>query len=435
MEQNRETLLIVDDSKLQRAVFRQMLQKSFNLIEAANGDECLKLIEMESARIDMVLLDLVMPGIDGFEVLRRRKEMPAFREIPVIVLTTSEANEIQVEAFELGANEFIIKPVNPEVALSRINKVLESRRRMQMMYKRQEELQIKAEIDEMTQLLNKATTEKMITQVLETHPEEFHAMLAIDIDNFKAVNDLFGHKVGDHVISVVAATIASQFRKYDIVGRVGGDEFVVFMRNIDTKEIAYTKAMKILQLMEAKDNMSIPDNITVSIGLCFTGGKEKDYAALFKKADEALYCSKKGGKCRYTEYGVEKLEGASQNVYVWTGSRNVLSTIEYAFKHPVSVEGVKTLDELRDAVRKEPEKLLAVYVDVSDEADYGESIWSQLDEEEWAKQVPLIAVCKEGNLRQIRNAVLSDCLFDLLLAPIEPEQIKRRIQSCFKESE
>ena len=243
MEQARETLLIVDDSKLQRAVFRQMLQKSFNLIEAANGDECLKLIEMESARIDMVLLDLVMPGIDGFEVLRRRKEMPAFKEIPVIVLTTSEANEIQVEAFELGANEFIIKPVNPEVALSRINKVLESRRRMQMMYKRQEELQIKAEIDEMTQLLNKATTEKMITQVLETHPEEFHAMLAIDIDNFKAVNDLFGHKVGDHVISVVAATIASQFRKYDIVGRVGGDEFVVFMRNIDTKDIAYTKAM------------------------------------------------------------------------------------------------------------------------------------------------------------------------------------------------
>ena len=171
MEQKKETLLIVDDSKLQRVVLTQALKDAFELIEATSGEECLELVERGEAQIDLVLLDLVMPGIDGFEVLRRRALSPKFAGIPVVVLTTSDDNETQVEAFQLGAREFLNKPVKPEIAVSRINNVLESQRRLNVMLKEQEELKVKAEIDEMTKLFNKATAEKMAKQILEEYTD------------------------------------------------------------------------------------------------------------------------------------------------------------------------------------------------------------------------------------------------------------------------
>ena len=98
--QKKETLLIVDDSKFQRVVIRQSLGEYFNFAEAVSGEECLTIMEKESDAIDLVLLDLVMPGIDGFEVLRRRQNMEGFKDTPVIVLTNTESVSSQSEAFE-----------------------------------------------------------------------------------------------------------------------------------------------------------------------------------------------------------------------------------------------------------------------------------------------------------------------------------------------
>lgn len=138
MEQLREKLLLVDDSNFQRTVIREMLQESFDLTEVASGEECLEIFKSDSAQYDMVLLDLVMPGIDGFEVLRRRRDMDNFRKIPVIVLMTSDSELFQKEAFELGADEYIVKPVDGKVALSRINNILGARRRIKALLHKQE---------------------------------------------------------------------------------------------------------------------------------------------------------------------------------------------------------------------------------------------------------------------------------------------------------
>ena len=138
------TVLVVDDSKLQRMILKESLKESFQVIEASGGQECLDIIEHSKGKIDIVLLDLVMPGIDGFEVLRRRQNSAIFREIPVIVLTMSESVEDQITTFELGVNEFILKPVNAEIAIARIYNVLKSRRRYDMLKKEQQEWQIMA---------------------------------------------------------------------------------------------------------------------------------------------------------------------------------------------------------------------------------------------------------------------------------------------------
>ena len=434
MEQKKETLLIVDDSKLQRVVLMQALKDAFELIEATSGEECLELVERGEAQIDLVLLDLVMPGIDGFEVLRRRALSPKFAGIPVVVLTTSDDNETQVEAFRLGAREFLNKPIKPEIAVSRINNVLESQRRLNVMLKEQEELKVKAEIDEMTKLLNKATAEKMAKQILEEYPDENHAILMIDIDNFKNVNDSLGHDVGDHVISVVAGIISMQFGGSDIVGRIGGDEFMVFMKNVEDREEARRKAQNIVDAFCKKENLSIPDCVSVSIGMAFSDESGIGYEPLFKKADEALYVSKEKGKSCYTEYskiGQITFED-SHTILVWTKCRNLLSTIELIFRQPLQVESVSSIEELCDLYQKKKQQTIAIYVDVSETLDDGEEMWKLLSNQPWAKSMTIVAVCHEGNMSQVKNSVLAGLAADLLFAPLEQGQLKRRLREYQK---
>ncbi|MDD6307406.1 MAG: diguanylate cyclase [Clostridiales bacterium] len=424
------TVLIVDDSKLQRMILKEILKDSFQVIEAAGGQECLDIVEHSNGKIDIVLLDLVMPEIDGFEVLRKRQESAIFREIPVIVLTMSEAAEDQVTTFELGVNEFILKPVNADIAITRIYNVLKSRRRFETLKKEQEAWQIKAENDEMTGLLNKATVERMVDDILLDISERLHALLVVDIDNFKAVNDLHGHQMGDHTICAVADLLSANFRQSDIVGRIGGDEFVVLMRNVEDKDIARQKAEEIIRRMKYKRELSIPDNVTVSIGLAFSDGGETDYRTLFQKADEALYRSKKAGKARLAESGDEQQsveDESSLSALVWSNSRNIHSTIEFISGNYVRVVDIGSKEALNAALDKENCQVSAVYVDVSARQDDGTEVWEVLKRMPKLSEIPVVAICQEGNLAQMKAAVVSDTISDLLLAPLEPELLRRRM--------
>lgn len=264
MEQSKETLLIVDDSRLQHAVLNEIFSPAFNILEVSSGEECLQMIKDKKNMIDLVLLDLVMQGMDGFDVLKHRQEMPEFKQIPVVVLTTTDTPEVQTKAFELGASDFISKPTEPAIARHRIDNILKTNRRLNHILQKQEALRIKSEVDEMTHLLNKATAEHAISHILLSTPEELHALFAIDIDNFKAVNDIFGHKMGDHTISVVAGILASHFSGSDIIGRIGGDEFVAFVRDIASRQAVYEKAQELLDAILDKEALSIPENVTIS---------------------------------------------------------------------------------------------------------------------------------------------------------------------------
>lgn len=426
--QKKETLLIVDDSKFQRVVIRQSLGEYFNFAEAVSGEECLKIMEKESDAIDLVLLDLVMPGIDGFEVLRRRQMMDGFKDTPVIVLTNTESVSSQSEAFALGADEFIIKPVDARIALTRINNTLGVKRRLQSSRDEQNAWKTKSQIDEMTSLFNKMTVEKLITKTLTEHEDGLHALMMIDIDNFKSVNDVYGHTMGDHVISVIAGVISSQFRSTDYVGRVGGDEFAVLMGDIPSREIALIKAENLVNLVKYKENLSIPENISISVGMAFSGPEDHSYDDLAAKADQALYVSKKSGKGRYSIYGEEnKAPEKEVLAFVWSSSRNVTSMIEFAMPDFVRLKTVSSAEEIRDS------NICTLFVDVSEEADHGRAVWRQLEPLLRERTFSVIAVCKEGELEQMKVALESAVIDDLLLAPLEANAVKRRAKIWMKE--
>lgn len=433
--QKKETLLIVDDSKFQRVVIRQSLGEYFNFAEAVSGEECLKIMEKESDAIDLVLLDLVMPGIDGFEVLRRRQSMEGFKDTPVIVLTNTESVSSQSDAFALGADEFIIKPVDARIALSRINNTLGVKRRLQSSRDEQNAWKTKSQIDEMTSLFNKMTVEKLITKTLTEHEDGLHALMLIDIDNFKSVNDVYGHTMGDHVISVIAGVISSQFRSTDYVGRIGGDEFCVLMADIPSREIALIKADNLVSLVKYKENLSIPDNISISVGMAFSEPEDHCYDDLATKADQALYVSKKSGKGRYSVYGEEnQTPGQEQPAFVWSGSRNVTSMLEFALSDAFRLQTVKAAEEVMEYRSEETlEKAPLFFVDVSEEDDRGQAKWQQVKALSQEMDLTVIAVCKEGDLEQMKCALEADLIQDLLLAPLEANVLKRRVKIWRKE--
>lgn len=290
--QKKEKLLIVDDSRFQRVVFREMLAEKFEILEVVDGKECLEIIKKNGNNIDIVLLDLVMPNMDGFEVLRKRQTIKEFESIPVIALTTSNEISFQTEAFELGANDFIMKPVDARIAISRINNTLESVRHLKEVLEEQNSWKLKSQIDEMTHLFNKITTEKMVTSVLSEFSQKKQALIVVDIDNFKSVNDILGHKVGDHIICVVAGVLSSLFRNIDIIGRIGGDEFVVLMRNVPDYNVVTKKAAQLIDLFENKEGLSIPENISVSVGIAFSDDNDRTFLICFQSQIRHCICQK-----------------------------------------------------------------------------------------------------------------------------------------------
>lgn len=433
--QKKEKLLIVDDSRFQRVVFREMLAEKFEILEAVDGKECLEIIKKNGNNIDIVLLDLVMPNMDGFEVLRKRQTIKEFESIPVIALTTSNEISFQTEAFELGANDFIMKPVDARIAISRINNTLESVRHLKKVLEEQNSWKLKSQIDEMTHLFNKITTEKMVTSVLSEFPQKKQALIVVDIDNFKSVNDILGHKVGDHIICVVAGVLSSLFRNTDIIGRIGGDEFVVLMRNVPDYNVVTKKAAQLIDLFENKEGLSIPENISVSVGIAFSDDNDRTFSDLFSKSDQALYMSKKSGKACFSIYGMEyDNQNQTKEIILLSDSRNISSTLEYALPNFVKIKNVKNLVQIDELFNTEKNVVAGIYIDTSELYENElEQFWNDIKKKKWIGKYPITAICKEGEIKQMRYAVTTDGIYDMVLSPIDAGMIKRRVRKYIDE--
>ena len=394
--QKKEKLLIVDDSRFQRVVFREMLAEKFEILEAVDGKECLEIIKKNGNNIDIVLLNLVMPNMDGFEVLRKRQTIKEFESIPVIALTTSNEISFQTEAFELGANDFIMKPVDARIAISRINNTLESVRHLKKVLEEQNSWKLKSQIDEMTHLFNKITTEKMVTSVLSEFPQKKQALIVVDIDNFKSVNDILGHKVGDHIICVVAGVLSSLFRNTDIIGRIGGDEFVVLMRNVPDYNVVTKKAAQLIDLFENKEGLSIPENISVSVGIAFSDDNDRTFSDLFSKSNQALYMSKKSGKACFSIYGMEyDNQNQTKEIILLSDSRNIVSTLEYALPNFVKIKNVKNLVQIDELFNTEKNVVAGIYIDTSELCENElEQFWNDIKKKKWIGKYPITAICR-----------------------------------------
>lgn len=422
------TMLIADDMDINRDVLKEMFKDDFNILEAENGLECIELVQKYGKQITILLLDIQMPLMTGLEVLECRRNDPVFLDIPVIVITINDEIRDQMAAFQLGTTDYITKPFIREIVIYRINNVLSSKRRVDEIVREKENLQIQSELDLMTGLYNKVTAERIISGLLAKNCRR-NALMIIDIDNFKQVNDFEGHLVGDHTIRIIADLISGHFRKTDVVGRIGGDEFIVFMADIPTRELARQKANDLARLLRYKPNITLPANVSISIGIAITEKHPYTYEEVFCRADQALYFAKRNGKGQYIEYGREmdkkEAQSSSMAALLFSRDKSVCGSIRLICEDIRLIE-VLSPEDVRYAGDQYAGDIRLVYIDISREADDGKGLLQRMSEIQWLREIPFFVICREGDMTQYAAAISCGAK-DLITVPLDVTYAKRRI--------
>ena len=292
-------IIVVDDDTANLKMAGHILSKNNMRVTALkSGGSFLEYVN-ENGMPDLVLLDIKMPVMDGFETLgklRQLEQQKGLMKTPVIFLTADEDVDTETRGFEVGVSDFIRKPFNPDVLLRRIDNIMSNSQEMQ-------NLKSEATIDKLTGLLNKAATGVELSKLCS---DKTGCLMMIDLDSFKLVNDIYGHEMGDKVLIACAEIIKSNVPSGSKCGRIGGDEFTAFAVGVTTEKAVGDISVKINEdiIRRAKelmgDDMSIP--LGASIGGIFVPRYGNDYNALLKLADKSLYTVKKNGKHGYGLY-------------------------------------------------------------------------------------------------------------------------------------
>jgi diguanylate cyclase (GGDEF)-like protein len=283
-----QTLLLIDDSAAVQTLLRARLKDEPITIHcASDGQAGLQLAR--SIVPDLILLDVDMPQPDGFEVCRVLKADPDLVHVPVIFLTGAASPQEKIRGLELGAIDYITKPFDPAELRARVRAAMRMKFMMDLLAK-------KAQIDALTGLWNRRYFDDRLEAELSLARRSPRALavLMIDLDRFKAINDTFGHATGDEVLRRVAALLGESVRAEDIVCRIGGEEFAVIAPNIS--EGAEPLAQRLRHEVETLKVIVAgqPLNLSVSIGVAYH--EQNPEPSLVQQADAALYRAKQSGR-------------------------------------------------------------------------------------------------------------------------------------------
>ncbi len=317
METYITNILIVDDTKANLIALAALLDSpNMNIFSASSGNEALKLLLKED--IDMVLLDVQMPEMNGFEVAEIMRANSKTKDIPIIFVTAISKEEKYIfKGYELGAVDYLYKPISNEILKSKVNVFIRLNEQTKIIINKtkalektiaklkqaEKRLTYYARMDELTDILNRRgfESEYELEWARAIRYNRKLSMLMIDIDDFKIFNDTYGHLEGDVCLKEVARTIKTSLqRATDIVSRFGGEEFIVILPGTDSKgaKVVAEEIRKNIENLKIRNEKSINSKfITVSIGITTTLPTRKlNRKDLIEHADKALYRAKNSGK-------------------------------------------------------------------------------------------------------------------------------------------
>ena len=333
-------LLIVDDISDNRTILtRRFQRRGFEVVEADSGYVAIELIGRES--FDLVLLDVMMPGIDGIETLKRIRSQKSASALPVIMVTAKSESENVVDALELGANDYVTKPVDFAVAFARVNTQISRKRAEHQVALANEELRkanedlerrveertsrlvdanqrLKVEIadrqesqarsqylayhDSLTGLGNRLLFKEQLEEALKDVSVTPHplAVLFLDLDGFKAVNDTLGHSVGDLLLKSVATKLRDILPRTDRIARLGGDEFAILQISATQPGSSIALAEKIIEVVGQPNSIDGHDvTVGASVGIAVAHPGDMNTENFLKSADLAMYSAKSDGRGTY----------------------------------------------------------------------------------------------------------------------------------------
>jgi diguanylate cyclase (GGDEF)-like protein len=272
-----------------------MLQQEYEICTVEDGTDALK--KAEEMLPDIILLDILMPGVDGFDVITRLKSSGKTKDIPVIFITGVSDNESEIKGLAAGAVDYIHKPLNDAIVKLRVRQQIQLKNQMK-------KIEYLSMVDQLTDLPNRRSFEKRINEEWKRSVREQTplSILILDIDHFKKYNDTYGHQQGDVILQATAKEFFKALRRPgDFAARWGGEEFVILLCNTDLNgalDIA-EKVRALIEAMEIYTPGGTATSVTISIGVNFrAAGQSGTIDEFISKADTALYDAKNKGRNR-----------------------------------------------------------------------------------------------------------------------------------------
>ena len=312
--ENQKHILVVDDVATNLICASAVLKKKYRVTTERSGKGAL--LAMLKEKPDLLLLDIMMPEMNGYETYEEMKKIDSIADVPVIFLTGDTTNANEAQGINMGAMDFVLKPFVPEVLISRIEKALELDSIKRGLQKQVELKSVEAYKDSLTGLWNRKYTEENVNTYL-SDPAVKGVLFILDMDNFKEVNDTYGHIRGDVVLTEFANILKSCTRDDDSVCRIGGDEFIIFFKGNFDEEKAAAKSDEIISKVETiiSPMLNSGENkikISVSIGITFAPQDGGDFMTLYNNADKSMYFVKQNGKCGYYFYWHEEKKAENE---------------------------------------------------------------------------------------------------------------------------
>lgn len=290
---NKAVVLIVDDVPTNVQALALLLKEEYVIKVATGGARALELASQDPIP-DLILLDVQMPEMNGYDVLKLLKQESTTADIPIIFVTGKDAVEDEEYGLELGAVDYIAKPIRPSIVKARVKTHITLKRQ-------HDQLVGMATHDQLTGLYNRHFLNDILGKKVSEAKRHGYALsvVIVDIDHFKNVNDTFGHLTGDMMLKAVAKVLEGNARKEDVAARFGGEEFVIVLDSC-TSHDALVKAEKLRSQIEALHPESV--SVTASFGVAQLESDVLRYEDLLKNADTALYIAKEEGRNRVIVY-------------------------------------------------------------------------------------------------------------------------------------
>ena len=308
----RQKILIVDDTLANIEILYKVLQGEYDLFFARNGRDCLKIAGRELP--DLVLLDVMMPDMDGYHVCAQLKGDPRTRQIPVIFITAMGSAEDEAKGLHCGAIDYLTKPITPPIVRARVKNHLELKRSRDLLEElgaelsaKNRQLEVLARKDHLTGLANRRHFDEMLdTEVKRARrTRQPLSLIMCDVDYFKMYNDHYGHPAGDGCLTAIGALLLGTFKRAgDLPARYGGEEVAVILPGTLPEEaLQLAERLRLGLIAQAIPHAAsdVAAHVTLSIGVAGVQAVgERDAAWFIAEADRALYQSKASGRNRAT---------------------------------------------------------------------------------------------------------------------------------------
>jgi diguanylate cyclase (GGDEF)-like protein len=295
MTRGKPKIFIIDDAPENIRMLMENLKEDYAIIPATDGEKAIKMLQSHSLP-DLILLDIIMPGADGYEICRRLKSDEITKDIPIIFITAKDREEDEVMGLKLGAVDYITKPFCMPVVKARVNTHIELK-------KHRDKLKLLSDLDGLTGIPNRRRFDEYMALQWQyaQRSSTLLSLVMIDIDHFKAFNDLYGHGRGDDCLKKVAKTLFETVnRPTDMVARYGGEEFTCLLPVTDLDgavKIAEEMRVNVMSLSIPHAQPSADGRVTISLGAASM--KPTLYstpAVLLNRADQALYDAKRSNR-------------------------------------------------------------------------------------------------------------------------------------------